>query len=896
MVNFYEKQNGEHTDKSYEQAYKLLVLFGRKDLKTMTDSLKRYTKNFNFKDKENYLDEIVDFNLPVCPDNLDLQAWRVTIMKKGPKAAKLFDYAAVIQHMLGHTPKTFEEIKKAVVQVNYARFQENPELAELCFEHALGEDVFHRALEYTPNPDKLPDVVIRGTGDDENYYLVKLPYDDPRAYVLGKIVNCCQYVGGEGELPTRSGIQYDTNGFYVLLKSKKNNEQEAPLTDKGINYEKFNIVGQGLAWLNDGDNLTIDSWENLRDTDNPVAVRLLKEFGQQVVHTNSRIMRVTVGSGSKTPPECGEIVPFAESMLNGKQYNDSWQQRLIALDQNKVERIKKELSSASFRHQAEKKFKNLPEPEKNNYIFAPKFLDWQGNFLDTYVFNENFYSSAEYPQWVKGVFENPKALNALTTLLSDKQSYGKFCDYLAKRGPVVWKSLDMLVKNGFDLEDIFEQQFRGISTPNVADIALPLVELKQNGVLNHPMFKRKGMFEDYLRFFSEINTSKHLKNSSETPRALSSALIALHKTERLFQDKYIKVLFSSQNYETCAQGMIRLEKANLLDKYFELIDKNIARDVMWAVGNLHEYNILDKCEQVIRNCTQNKHFAVSNALIKLHNHGLLDAYLPYLEQYSDKANLVRVCNVLVNLHQAPEKAILSEDLQVFNNPNLIHAFKELQRSGILTDKIQQLILFNPEHCKSITEDLILIQNNPETNQLKHPELVDLYKHLISSNTKLGSMKQEALDAILANINTKLNVNDLIERSHRIQSEAQVQVAELTVEEPESNRTHFFANLWQKIKNVISKFAAFFTSSSTDNDEPAPTESVQEAQEVKIACSYSRMARRIPANEAGTAEIPQPSNNTPTAEAITEVTSMENNANALEQDADQPESPRIQTFL
>ncbi|WP_428410842.1 hypothetical protein [Legionella sp.] len=184
--------------KAYEQAYKLLVLFGRNDLKTSMDALTRYVKNFNFKDKKNNLDELVDFSLPVCADNLHLPTWRVSIMVNGPQATKLFEYATAIQNMLGYTPKTFEEIKKAVAQIKYARFKENPELAELWQQYELPEDGFNRALEYKPNPiDIIPDASIRGTGDDERYHLVKLPSNDLNAYVLGKIVHCCQYVGAE---------------------------------------------------------------------------------------------------------------------------------------------------------------------------------------------------------------------------------------------------------------------------------------------------------------------------------------------------------------------------------------------------------------------------------------------------------------------------------------------------------------------------------------------------------------------------------------------------------------------------------------------------------------------------------------------------------------------------
>jgi hypothetical protein len=119
LVKFYDKQNGQHTNKAYEQAYKLLVVFGRKDLKATMDAFTRYAKNFNFKDKKNYVDEIVDFSLSVCADNLDLAAWRVAIMKKGPQAAKLFDYAAAIQNM--HGLKSILDLQNYAINMSFQK-------------------------------------------------------------------------------------------------------------------------------------------------------------------------------------------------------------------------------------------------------------------------------------------------------------------------------------------------------------------------------------------------------------------------------------------------------------------------------------------------------------------------------------------------------------------------------------------------------------------------------------------------------------------------------------------------------------------------------------------------------------------------------------------------------
>ena len=85
--------------------------------------------------------------------------------------------------------------------------------------------------------------------------------------MLGQVVDNCQYIGGLGEHYIEPGVVKKDSGYYVLLKAYN---KDAKLEDiynskeRKINYDKCEIVGEGLTYLGKGGNLCFDSWENLR--------------------------------------------------------------------------------------------------------------------------------------------------------------------------------------------------------------------------------------------------------------------------------------------------------------------------------------------------------------------------------------------------------------------------------------------------------------------------------------------------------------------------------------------------------------------------------------------------------------------------------------------------------
>ena len=246
---------------------------------------------------------------------------------------------------------TLDEVSSLRGKLYYSRFDENPDFSLICRHYRMPESLFNRCLDLIPDrkkKDNLPDITIDGSTlsntlkDCSHYVLTKLPIDDPRAFILGTITNCCQSIGGNSEACVIDGWRRENNGFYVLLERKKNSPPNSPVKNSAgiINDKNFDIVGQAYAWKSINGNLVFDSWENLRPlSDDTIAVAMLTAFAEQAVTVPEHgIFQVTIGRGGRTPRELlipTNSVPVAEIMLEGNQYGDSKSQvKIFALTNN----------------------------------------------------------------------------------------------------------------------------------------------------------------------------------------------------------------------------------------------------------------------------------------------------------------------------------------------------------------------------------------------------------------------------------------------------------------------------------------------------------------------------------------------------------------------------------
>lgn len=67
--------------------------------------------------------------------------------------------------------------------------------------------------------DILPDIHFKFKINNEEYQFYKLPKKDLRGFILGKLTNSCQYIGGHATKCVEDGMIKDTAGFYIINDS-----------------------------------------------------------------------------------------------------------------------------------------------------------------------------------------------------------------------------------------------------------------------------------------------------------------------------------------------------------------------------------------------------------------------------------------------------------------------------------------------------------------------------------------------------------------------------------------------------------------------------------------------------------------------------------------------------
>lgn len=420
VADYIEENNTESDRLAYKHAYDLVICFGGeiKQNQDIISNLQNFLSDKGFlKAPKPLHDTFAAFSIPSNKENVTLKKWQELINKHGNEAMKLFAVADKIElkkaentGVTNIAPENLQDAKLLQAQLTYVRAFEYPELAELALKYTLSEENFNKCLEVEKQKkkfDNLPNIVVQGKDAFNQYHLVKLPIDDPRAYILGHIVNDCQSIGGFSERCVIDGITRENNGFYVLLKKKNSAKQNIEVfTSNGkIDYQNFDIVGQSYAWLSQFGNLTFDSWENLRNqdektkklNDDAVIVPMLKEWAEQVCETTN-INRVSIGLGGKTPKKFHEFkASYPEYIKEGFQYLDSFSQVLIEqkpelkLLQNSVKNMLGDTIIISTLNNAEKLINLVKDyPDfinlcKNSQTINLKLL----NLLDVYAAKEH---------------------------------------------------------------------------------------------------------------------------------------------------------------------------------------------------------------------------------------------------------------------------------------------------------------------------------------------------------------------------------------------------------------------------------------------------------------------------------------------------------------------------
>lgn len=237
----------------------------------------KYVDTWSTREKQPVHDAISLVSLPKTLKNKD--AWAVCLMKYGKPAMQLVDYCDRIE------PSDLKTMQESIATLTFGKGHMHSELARFCVKYNIGEDSFNAALkliddlkEFAPDEDKIPEVDVEYDG----LRMTKLPRGDIRGLFLGKIVNCCQSIGGVAESCTIAGFSNPKSGFYIVQ-----DKQGA-------------IIGESWAWEGKDKTLVFDSLEALggripgQKWDN-----LLRKASDSIAAAGYEA--INVGTGGNTP-------------------------------------------------------------------------------------------------------------------------------------------------------------------------------------------------------------------------------------------------------------------------------------------------------------------------------------------------------------------------------------------------------------------------------------------------------------------------------------------------------------------------------------------------------------------------------------------------------------------
>ena len=447
-ADFVECNNTYNDNLACVHAYKILVLFSQdKENINIFSCIDKYLHVFCEQKSKHPVHDALLKEIPINNPPLKLMHWRKMIWLHGPTALSLFQLATDIRQLLRKDPQTLDEVKNAASQLRYKRYDEYPELAELCSNYHVSEANYNKCLDYfepkRKKKDQLPEANINGAEFNfPGYHLVKLPHNDPRVYVIGHLTDCCLNVGGGSEQCIYDCISKENCGIYVLLKAhdmKNLKHSDKPLLEDGaIDHANYDIVGCGYAWLGQMDSLTIDSWDNLRpEADNKVIVALLRQFSQAAAKS-SNIRRVTIGVGGKTPTDFS-ILTHPDIMREGIQYPDSYKQALIYLDNKVNEEVREQRDKIMLAYCQAKISAFIQRPLFEKLIgiadASPIYLEWISKF---------FLGADSHELWMDLLEENQNNLEGLIKCM--KEQGPSFLELLLQI-----HELELLDKNTYQL-------------------------------------------------------------------------------------------------------------------------------------------------------------------------------------------------------------------------------------------------------------------------------------------------------------------------------------------------------------------------------------------------------------------------------------------------------------
>lgn len=223
-------------------------------------------------------------------------AWCEIITSNGPKALKAFikisnlgdTGISALDAIAGRSAEeAFAVIDMGLKAVKFAREVEYPEFAKLCRKYDVPEAKFEQFLDqvipHQKTSDSLPDIRFEFQSGRHTYSFEKLEPGSIEGLFLGKMTNCCQFIGGEGEEYAVRGFVKSDSGFYV------------------IRDEEGKIKGQSYAWPTNSQGtpiMVLDSFEFMSELED-IVLPVIKKY--QALLAEQEGLPLVVGCGGRTP-------------------------------------------------------------------------------------------------------------------------------------------------------------------------------------------------------------------------------------------------------------------------------------------------------------------------------------------------------------------------------------------------------------------------------------------------------------------------------------------------------------------------------------------------------------------------------------------------------------------
>ena len=275
--------------------------------------------------------------------SLHLKKWQQWIQESKDVSDKLIKAFSLMNVFPIKTKEEAIRVGSAIETYGFTTIRNNYSTAMFALKHKIKNDTLSQYLKFKineeinlPNPSE-----VFCIQENIKYTLIRLHRTDPAIMIIGESTDCCLRFGGHAERCLEDGLTLPNNGFYVLLKTVKAENDESfqnPCKHSLIYFEAGTaIVGVGYAYLTKQGNLMIDSWENQGKSKenehlkyNNIAKLLLLHFSQQIFDTTG-LGRIVIGKGGKTPHfwKLNSELLLHEIMLEGFNYGDGKTQSLI---------------------------------------------------------------------------------------------------------------------------------------------------------------------------------------------------------------------------------------------------------------------------------------------------------------------------------------------------------------------------------------------------------------------------------------------------------------------------------------------------------------------------------------------------------------------------------------